>query len=945
MRAVAMALVLATLAACADWSGHDGSPGETQVLQSNLSVASAALAAGQPGVARRLYLSLAERFADLPEPVLGLGYLDLQANNLAQAKKHFVRAAALAGESPAIRVDALLGAGRASLAQGETGAARQYLEQARALAEDPASIAWIENGLAVAAAQDADFESAHAHYATALRQSSRHPRITANFVRMLIASGRLDEAARVYEAHDQSYWQDRDGQALQRLLDDDRRQHMSTAGPDPRLMLLWPAMDPSPLLSRAAAHPAVQLQLAGPAGLMFSLAGGASPVMARAVNGTYAAFEPSDAPVSAPAVEVATVPAPSTRPLAERRTETGASLRMSEAVLQDAPALDAWTVVLGRSRQLHLNSAAQTVAAASPDIADVQLLAPDVLYIVGKSVGSTTVSVLSEKGYVHRQDVWVVLDVEPLRALLAREAEFEAVHVEGLTRGVVLSGAVDSGETAERASRLAAAWMPEGMVVENNIDVSLDLEPLRTVLAKEAEFSGVQVEGLARGVVLTGTVASAEAVERALRLATASMPEGMLAESNLQVGPDLQSLRALMAAEHGFHGVRVKRVARGVALTGEVGSAASAERATRLAVAALPEHILVENNLAVVFDTEPLRRILASEPGLEGVSVQRLARGVALAGEVGSAAAADRALRLAAASFPDDTVLENNLHIAGPKQVNLEVQIAEVHRSVAEDIGFNWEAFGGSGDPLGFGFRIGRSLPGVGQVGPARLDGLPDPIPGDIPRTAVDGLVSPSFIVQRAWDNIGITGVLDVLAKAGLANVLARPNVTANSGETASFFSGGEYPLPSGFEDGVIAFEYKKYGVLLDFVPTIIGDGTIELTVRPEVSEPSQSQSVQVITGVNVPVINVRRAETTVELGDGESIVIAGLFRSATNNVEAGVPLMKDLPLLGGLFGHTSTRSDELELIVTITARLVDAGPAPESSSALLPADAGDYYY
>ena len=155
--------------------------------------------------------------------------------------------------------------------------------------------------------------------------------------------------------------------------------------------------------------------------------------------------------------------------------------------------------------------------------------------------------------------------------------------------------------------------------------------------------------------------------------------------------------------------------------------------------------------------------------------------------------------------------------------------------------------------------------------------------------------------------------------RAGLANVLARPNVTAVSGESASFFSGGEFPLPTGFEDGVLVFEYKKYGVLLDFVPTVVDAGRIVLTVRPEVSEPSRNQSVSVIAGVTVPVINVRRAETTVEVADGESIVIAGLFRNAANTIEAGLPGLKDLPLLGLLFGTTSIRSDELELIVIVT--------------------------
>ena len=173
--------------------------------------------------------------------------------------------------------------------------------------------------------------------------------------------------------------------------------------------------------------------------------------------------------------------------------------------------------------------------------------------------------------------------------------------------------------------------------------------------------------------------------------------------------------------------------------------------------------------------------------------------------------------------------------------------------------------------------------------------------------------------------------MLDALATAGLANVLARPNVTAVSGESASFFSGGEYPTPAGFDDGVLAFEYKKVGVLLDFVPTVVDAGRIVLTVRPEVSERSLSESVAIAPGVNAPVIKVRRAETTVEVADGESIVIAGLFRTSSNTLESGVPGAKDIPVLGALFGTTSVRSDELELIVIVTARLVHANAVAEA--------------
>ena len=342
-----------------------------------------------------------------------------------------------------------------------------------------------------------------------------------------------------------------------------------------------------------------------------------------------------------------------------------------------------------------------------------------------------------------------------------------------------------------------------------------------------------------------------------------------------------------------------------------------------------------EQTVVVVPDLEQLRKALAKDPDLRGVRLRHLPRGIALTGQVASSASADRAQRLAQASLPEEAVVENELWIAESQQVNLEVQIAEVQRSISEDLGISWEAFRDQGNTQ-FGFRVGRFIQDAitGGVG---IDAFPP--------TTVDGTLSPSAFFRKTAGKSTVLGMIDALARAGLANVLARPNVTAVSGKTASFFSGGEYPLPTGFEDGVIIFEYKKYGVLLDFVPTVIDAGRISLTVRPEVSEPSLSESVSIV-GVDIPVINVRRAETTVEVGDGESIVIAGLFRNASNTVEAGVPVLKDVPGLNVLFGKTSIRSDELELIVVVTARLVRAGAAPEDARAR-PADrrAGGFHY
>ena len=340
----------------------------------------------------------------------------------------------------------------------------------------------------------------------------------------------------------------------------------------------------------------------------------------------------------------------------------------------------------------------------------------------------------------------------------------------------------------------------------------------------------------------------------------------------------------------------------------------------RTSVAALDadSELVGEWTIATVLDIQPARAALEGVPTLRDVVVRQLNRGVELSGTVASIAAADLALRLTTTALPEETPVENRISVTGKQQVNLEVQIAEVQRSVSETLGFNWEVLPDIGAGRDLGFRVGRTF--LNDAGEYIANFLPE---GPAAALAGSTGISPGRTTVR--------GLIDALATAGLATVLARPNVTAVSGETASFFSGGEYPLPAGFEDGAIIFEYKKYGVLLDFVPTIIDSGRIMLTVRPEVSQRSDTDSLTV-TGIDIPVINVRRAETTVEVGDGESIVIAGLYRDQSEAVESGLPVVKDIPLLGMLFGSQSVRSNATELIVVVTARLTTATTMPRTT-------------
>ncbi len=334
----------------------------------------------------------------------------------------------------------------------------------------------------------------------------------------------------------------------------------------------------------------------------------------------------------------------------------------------------------------------------------------------------------------------------------------------------------------------------------------------------------------------------------------------------------------------------------------------------RTSVAALDadSELIAEWTIATIIDVEPVRAALAEVDDLKEVAVRQLNRGVELSGTVASVAEADLALRLTTTALPEEIPVENRIEVSGAQQINLEVQIAEVQRNVSETLGLNWEVVPDlAGDSLA-GFRVGRLFF--------------DPALGGFLSQDLQGGRAASVLGTGTVGRTTVRGLIDALATAGLATVLARPNVTAISGETASFFSGGEYPLPAGFEDGAIIFEYKKYGVLLDFVPTIVDSGRIVLTVRPEVSERSETDSLTV-TGIDIPVINVRRAETTVEIGDGESIVIAGLYRDQSEAVEAGVPVLKDIPVLNLLFGTRTVRSNATELIVVVTARLTAAAP------------------
>jgi pilus assembly protein CpaC len=156
--------------------------------------------------------------------------------------------------------------------------------------------------------------------------------------------------------------------------------------------------------------------------------------------------------------------------------------------------------------------------------------------------------------------------------------------------------------------------------------------------------------------------------------------------------------------------------------------------------------------------------------------------------------------------------------------------------------------------------------------------------------------------------------------------VLAEPNLTAMSGETASFLVGGEFPIPVALRDNVVTIQFKQYGVSLAFVPTVLSQGRISLRVRPEVSELTDQGAVRLASGnasIQIPALTVRRAETTVELGSGQSFAIAGLLQDNARTLGRALPGVGEVPVLGALFRSDRFQRNETELVIIITPYVV----------------------
>ena len=253
-----------------------------------------------------------------------------------------------------------------------------------------------------------------------------------------------------------------------------------------------------------------------------------------------------------------------------------------------------------------------------------------------------------------------------------------------------------------------------------------------------------------------------------------------------------------------------------------------------------------------------------------------------------------------------DILPVNRLKTATPLQVTLKVRVAEVNRTLMKSIGVNLF----TSDPTSgfkFGIGMGDSTATTGASSIFKVS----PIAGGTTLGAAGHLLG-----------LDITGALDLAQKDGLVSILAEPNLTALSGETASVLAGGEFPILLSQSLGSTTVEYKSYGVSLAFTPIVLADGRISMRVRPEVSELSTEGAVK-LGDFSVPALVTRRAETTVELGSGQSFMIAGLLKNTNANDLTKTPFLGDIPILGALFRSTAFKRAETELVIIVTPYLV----------------------
>ena len=270
---------------------------------------------------------------------------------------------------------------------------------------------------------------------------------------------------------------------------------------------------------------------------------------------------------------------------------------------------------------------------------------------------------------------------------------------------------------------------------------------------------------------------------------------------------------------------------------------------------------------------------------------------VVLKGKAKGAVAAAKAREIAKKFDPE---LVDTVKIEGSQQVKLEVRFIEARRNNGKELGVRFNA---------------RHATGAAAS--------PTPIDSTLTSLITGGVPFGQFMTTIIEGGTNVDATIRALQEKGHARSLAEPNLVALSGDTASFLAGGEFPIPIAQDAGSISVEFKPFGVGLKFTPTVLDNGLINLKLAPEVSEIDTTNQVEIGGNLSIPGLIVRRAETTLELRDGQSFVLGGLLQKTSSYNKAQLPWIGDVPILGALFRSADFQKSETDLVIIVTPRLV----------------------
>jgi Flp pilus assembly secretin CpaC len=550
-----------------------------------------------------------------------------------------------------------------------------------------------------------------------------------------------------------------------------------------------------------------------------------------------------------------------------------------------------------------------TVAVADPDIADVAVVNARAILVNGKKAGTTTLVVVDRLGTIRQYQVRVVPAPGTRPNDIQDEIGIEGVTVRRVQGSIILEGEVATAEEMKRALDIAGIFSDK---VINQLRVRDIADPgqLTALQIQEAlARPDITIRVVGKTTILDGIVANEAERRRAEQIAHAYGNGDVL---NLLTLPTIsvENLRDLLGAVEnvpprdmtalglGTIGTAqappptvVRQVGDQVILEGQLPTQADIDAA--LAAAARTGLQVVNRlSLAPAPPTESLLlNSVAAAIGLKGVSVRGTSKRLVLQGVVEDSNEAVRAGQIALGFAPD---VDNMIQVINPTQINVEVSIVEISNNNLKDLGVT---FGDqtTGQQLGP-FNIGRIGIGEGQGG-----------------TNLGGMFSASLQAQ---------------IQKGRINLLSNPRTTVLSGHTASFQSGGQYPIPvnsqvTGTGITTIQVEFKDFGMLMDVTPIANTDGAVTMRVRTDITEISDIGAVRITPEVSIPVFTRRAAITEVTTQSGGTIALSGLISSSMRKIVNEIPILSKIPILGKLFTSKSFQRGESDLVIFVTPHVL----------------------